>query len=87
MKIYIVFGQTGEYSDRVEWPVKAFQDEEKAKRLVELATTEALNLHQQSEDNRYNDKKPPYNKFDPFFRTDYTGTTYFYQDVELEEPF
>lgn len=30
MKIYAVFGVAGEYSDRTEWPVKAFRDEARA---------------------------------------------------------
>lgn len=30
MKIYAVFGVAGEYSDRTEWPVRAFRDEAKA---------------------------------------------------------
>jgi len=33
-KVYVVMGGVGEYSNRIEWPVKAFFDERKAKRLV-----------------------------------------------------
>lgn len=34
MKIYVVIGSTGEYSDRMEWVACAFHDEEKAKQVV-----------------------------------------------------
>lgn len=34
-KIFVVNASEGEYSDRTEWPVKAFTDEQKAKDLVE----------------------------------------------------
>lgn len=85
MKIYIVFGQTGEYSDRKEWTVRAYKDKKRAKVLIELATKEALNLHKEAEHNRLMGEPLPNNKYDPFFKTDYTGTTYFYQEVELED--
>ena len=35
MKIYIVQGETGEYSDRIEWVVCAFKSEEDARECVE----------------------------------------------------
>lgn len=34
MKIFIVYGYTGEYEDRSEWLVKAFTDENKAKDMI-----------------------------------------------------
>ena len=39
MKIYVVSASQGEYSDREEWVVKAFEDETAAKAFVEDATT------------------------------------------------
>lgn len=41
MKIYVVIGATGEYSDHIEWPVKALVDEQDAKYFVELVSAEA----------------------------------------------
>ena len=41
MKIYIVFGWAGEYSDREEWPVAAYSDEKLAQDHVRLATRES----------------------------------------------
>jgi hypothetical protein len=65
MIIYVVFGTTGEYSDRREWTVKAFSEEKKAKKLVKDATRRA-------------------NEFDSDMQTDYTGTRYYYEQVEFE---
>lgn len=42
--IYAVFGQTGEYSDQVAWPVAAYLDEEKAKARVLKCTEQAKEL-------------------------------------------
>lgn len=39
--IYIVIGTTGEYSDKNEWFVIAYDKEESAKQHVNLATQEA----------------------------------------------
>jgi hypothetical protein len=40
MKIYVVQGSTGEYSDHKEWLVCAFKDEKKAQELVVQLTQE-----------------------------------------------
>ena len=34
MKIYVVIGCKGEYSDHTEWPIKAFTDKEKASQFL-----------------------------------------------------
>lgn len=35
MKIFLVIGSSGSYSDHAEWPVKAFMNEDRAKAFVE----------------------------------------------------
>jgi hypothetical protein len=42
--VYIVSGQTGEYSDHREWLVAAYLDESKAMTHVELANARAREL-------------------------------------------
>jgi hypothetical protein len=92
MKIFVVFGQTGEYSDHMEWPVKAFVSEEEAKLFVENVTSEYYRLKQ-----KYGGNKSKYsswiykmydaddsNLLDPKMRTDYTGTSYRYFEMELD---
>lgn len=44
MKIYAVFGVSGEYSDRKEWPVKAFWDEGRADKYALDCIKEATRL-------------------------------------------
>ena len=41
MKVYVVMGHTGEYSDCIDWPVKAFVSQERAADLVVKATARA----------------------------------------------
>ena len=43
-EIYVVMGTTGEYSDKTEWPVKAFFDLSKAEDVVVKATARAAEL-------------------------------------------
>lgn len=87
MTIFIVFGTTGEYSDRTEWPVKAFRDEQRAKDFVELLTSKSREIY--SEDNhsfKYWSEVAKHSKIpeDPNFRLDYTGTSYYYVSTQLE---
>lgn len=83
MKIYIVFGGTGEYSDHQTWMVKAFRDEDQAKALVENASW-AANAIDAVRENRY-DSPNGANPYDPDMYMDYTGTSYYIESVELEE--
>lgn len=85
MKIYVVFGSTGEYSDRTEWLIKAFSNAEKAKELVINATQEADRIRVKYKSSYFNwDSKNDPNKYDPKMLLDYTGTSYYYQSVELD---
>lgn len=46
MTLYIVVGTIGEYSDRREWMVAAYEDEELARRHVELASARGREIIQ-----------------------------------------
>lgn len=76
--LYVVMGTTGEYSDRTEWPVRAFLDETKAADLVLRAEAEARQLAYRSDHSRKS-------AADPNFRMDYTGTEYYIMPVPLDE--
>jgi hypothetical protein len=87
--VYIVMGSTGEYSDRSEWPVVAYLNEEHAKEHVEKATAYAkeFEVFAQRDEFRHNtwDKRRELtvSPFDPRFSMDYTGTSYWYDEVPL----
>lgn len=84
MKVYVVIGTTGEYSDRMEWLVCGFLDEEKAKERVLLAEGFARDSFISGEFNRYDDVEIK-NPYDGKFQIDYTGTDYYYAEIEVEE--
>ena len=87
--IYVVFGTTGEYSDRIEWVVKAFHTEEQAIEFVTNVTERKDKAEAPYNVNHY----VPYNAIekvakeigDPNYHSDYTGTRYYYESVPLEE--
>lgn len=82
MKIYMVEGQTGEYSDHREWPVKAFVSEKRAADFVLAVTAE---YHRVGGENfRYYHGGAEANRLDPDMQVDYTGTTYSFYSVELD---
>ena len=83
MLIYIVEGQTGEYSDNISWPVKAFVSEEKAKEFVEQVSAEYRKIRERC--GRGWNRKKYSNPLDPNMEMDYTGTIYNYYWVELDE--
>ena len=96
--IHVVFGSTGEYSDRSEWPVRAFRDAAKAEAFEFMSTKWAHELKASIDahgvcnecygwdDTKKTDcprrQKPAH---DPSFRIDYTGTDYYTVRVELED--
>lgn len=91
MRIYVVFGQTGEWSDHCTWPVKAFKHLDNAKELITKATASANEFFQAVESNevcKYDLSLQDWakvNPYDPKFSMDYTGTSYYYTVVELED--
>lgn len=87
MEIYVVMGTTGEYSDRSEWSVKAFSDEKKAKKFVREASKIAESIHAAAEyaDNKWLFRREAKSPLDENFDIDYTGTSYFYYTVQLDD--
>lgn len=83
--VYIIIGQTGEYSDNQNWSVIAYFDENKAKEHVLKAQQRANEIHVESEksENKWKHIRENKNEFDPFMNMDYTGTTYYYDTVEI----
>lgn len=79
MKIYIVEGTTGEYSDRSEWPVAAYADESLAQQHAEAAKRwyEEHDCFERHYDEIFQ------NPFDPFMHINYTGTDWTVYEVEL----
>jgi hypothetical protein len=80
-KIYLVYGECGQYSDYFKWNVAAYEDEKLAKEHVDYA-------NEWFKDNRKRNKsktKPVYNPFDPSrsisFR--YDTPSWGYDEVEF----
>lgn len=91
--IYVVSGSTGEYSDRTDWMVRAYADEEAAKAVVTEYSAKAKEVEARcrlEEDDpnyvdRYNTYAPDFKwpHPDPHFQMQYTGTEYGYCEVEF----
>lgn len=92
MKIYVVFGETGNNDDNHSWMVRAFFDEEKAMDLAvkaEMRANQILDARTTSGDfYSYKHITDPamQNEFDPAMGIiQETGTSYTVEPVELEE--
>ena len=86
MKIHTIFGTTGEYSDREEWPIVSYVDEEKAQLHVMRATEKANEWKAKMGDaGRYDGAPADFSEYDPNMKMDYTGTSYYYETTELIE--
>lgn len=90
MKIYVIQGTTGEYSDRDEWLCFAVNSEARAKEIVEEYTREAKAIEARTKlDKDHPDYLYPRTRHgewphpDPKFGLDYTGTDYCYAEIEL----
>lgn len=85
VKIYIVFGESGECSGTERWMVKAFNDHDKAKLLAENAQTEANLLTIKANNNEIVPwESEGLNKYDQFYRMVYHEVNYDIMEVELE---
>ena len=86
--IWIVFGTTGEYSDRTEWPVDAWTTKEESIDRVKFLTNKIQELGIRGSLYRFDDddmiKLEKMREFDPSFKSDYTGTTYFFYKTVLK---
>jgi len=90
IKIYVVVGDTGEYSDHHQWLVCAYMSEELAQaRVIELETLMktlgAVADAEWEERELAMDKMRKHEHGDQFFNIDYTGTTYSYIEIELKD--
>jgi hypothetical protein len=80
-EVFVLFGQTGEYSDRQEWLVAAYATEAAAQAAVEHheAWLRERGLSSCDGDISYDGRrdlvKPDW---DPHLSVDYTGTRYYY---------
>jgi hypothetical protein len=86
-KIYVVMGETGEYSNRGEWPVLAFFDEAEAKERVIAASRRAKEIEARKDHrlSSYRASLHGLNEYDPKMDMDYTGTRYYIMTVTLSE--
>lgn len=88
-KIWVVMGTTGEYSDRNDWPVVAFPDKARAEARIVACTQEANKRFSESqvpdESNDWSSYNTDNNVLDPNMKMDYTGTSYFHYEVEIEQ--
>lgn len=82
MKIWIVEGTTGEYSDRDDWAVVAYKSKKKAEDHVRNAMLRAKEI-EESRESRYHAAEGV-NQFDPKMRMDYTGTEYYTVECDLK---
>jgi hypothetical protein len=86
--VYIVEGQTGEYSDHTEWSVAAYEFEPDAQEHVKLAedwarSEQVLDGKDNLCDMSYSDRLELKNPYDPDMRVDYTGVRYHYYSIRL----
>ena len=83
-KVFTVFGSTGEYSDRDEWPVCSFFNEDFAKERVVKATRRAKDIEVKCDGDLYSIGDPGLdNEYDDKMKLDYTGTSYFYVATDI----
>ena len=75
MKIYVVWGQTGEGEYKENWTVKAFRSERRAKNLTIRATQEAKKLPK---------RDGVKNKYDKNFLSG-SAVIYYYEEVDYSE--
>lgn len=86
--VYVVVGQTGEYSDRTDWYVAAYLDRTDADWHADQAMLEANRLATWTDAHgevwRYSsDPHKPLNHFDAGMNMYYTGTDYYVAEVPL----
>lgn len=81
-------GTTGEYSDRSEWMAKAFKTAEKAEehiKILDIKMQEFGAVRGYIAWKELQAISAKMNEYDPKFIMDYTGTSYYYEEVELED--
>jgi hypothetical protein len=87
-QVYVVMGETGEYSDREGWPVLAYMDEADARAHVARCDEWALanGCHANSDQHvSFVGRDKLVNPHDERMRVDYTGVRYYVMPVPLAE--
>ena len=88
MKIHVVYGSSGEWSEREEWVVKAFVDKDEAEKFVLDASAHVRSVSQRIDDSdeTFWDAWPVekakawgFWKFDPYFYFDNERCEHLYQ--------
>ena len=79
--VWIVVGETGEYSDYSEWNVAGFHTEEMAESFKDLCQNEANKVNKRKAD--YAFRRGFKHAYDTQFHCDYTGTDYRVELVEI----
>ncbi len=84
-KVYIVYGSSGEYSDRTEWAVAVVETEDDAKAYVAALDEQYKQIPQEMHEARWchEDEMKAIMTLDPCFESDYTGTHYFYGEADF----
>lgn len=82
LNIWVVYGETGEYSDRCEWTVCGYTTEEKAKEHSINAQKVADDLRKIYKNTHIPSKANPY---DLTMSMDYNGTRYGYYLLIVNE--
>lgn len=86
--VYLVGGDTGEYSDHRAWWVKAFLDKEEAERFCERLNAWVKDRKWDNGNDGYWEfewDKRPKPPEDPHFEVDYMGTRYSVVEVPVSE--
>jgi hypothetical protein len=83
IQVYIVMGTTGQYSDRTQWTVGAYQDKTRADMHADLAMTEACRIAKERP-SRYH-STDQVNIYDSKMSMSYTGADYYVLSVDLLE--
>jgi len=81
IQVHVVMGSTGEYSDRTQWAVCAYQDKMRADQHADLAKIEAHKM-EKARTSRYSVVEGK-NMYDPHMQMSYTGTDYYVISVDL----
>jgi hypothetical protein len=83
-KIYIVYGESGDYSDREKWLVKAFKTIKQAEEFIKDVETEANNILWDLKNKKIKRSDVIVNKYDSNFRIYGDHITYDYEELEIE---
>lgn len=93
-KVYVLYGTTGEYSDKSTWPIGAYMCKDKAVKRMNFLNGVLIKheVYWNSSNNLYRElidfdaviaKMKSYPNGDPNLHIDYTGTKYEIEEIQL----